>query len=132
MSETNDEVKNEQTIDEAVDKVPETDEVFKDKPENETEDETTAESTTEDETLKPETEEQREEAIEKKTVEEEEPEPLYQRKVYIVDLNNVGLKIDGKGTLIVDVMSINKDTQKATVKNGDLTIEIPKEFLFNV
>ena len=138
MSETNDEVKKEQAIDEAIDKVPEANEVFKDKPENE-EGKTTAEATTEDEKPLPETEEQREEAIESKTVEEEvkeEAEPLYQKKVYIIDLINIGIKpvgmfptIDPRcSELVVDVMSV-KDG-KAIIKNGELTMKVPKEFLF--
>jgi hypothetical protein len=127
------------------------DEVFRDKPENE-EDKSeelpeNAEGGLKEETeLKPETEEEAEIQKEAKTVEDEEivetkeadegdvmkvdAEPLYQKKVYIVDLNNLGLKIEGEGSLIVDVMSIDKETQKATVKNGDLTMEVPKEFLF--
>lgn len=131
-----DEEKSEQAIDEAIDKVPNTevkavsealggaakkadiaDEALIGKPNNEK--------------PLPETEEQREETIESKTVEEEvkeEAEPLYQKKVYIVDLNNINLKIDGEGELIVDVMEVKDD--KAIVKNGDLTIEVPKEFLF--
>lgn len=55
-------------------------------------------------------------------------EPLYQKKVFIVDLNNIGFKIAGEGQLTVDVLEVKDD--KATVKNGDLTMEVPKEFLF--
>lgn len=97
-------------------------EVFKDKPENEIADENPKEEKTAETETDP----------DPKPVEdeEEEAEPLYQRKVYIIDLNNIGLKIEGEGSLVVDVMSIDKETQKATVKNGDLTMVVPKEFLF--
>lgn len=55
-------------------------------------------------------------------------ESLYQKKVYIVDLNNIGFEIEGEGELIVDVLEIKKN--KATIRNGELTIEVPKDFLF--
>lgn len=124
-------------------KEPKPDEVFKDKPENEVSDEVkdiveildkaVEKADIADEALvgKPNEEKSVETDPDPKPVEEdEEVEPLYQRKVYIIDLNNIGLKIEGEGSLVVDVMSIDKETQKATVKNGDLTMEVPKEFLF--
>lgn len=139
MSETNDEVKNEQAIDEAIDNVPEAGEVFKDKSENNEEDTLSDAITEPAEDTGTVPEETDDEVMEKETKDENESEtipemtePLYQKKVYIVDLNNIGLKIDGEGTLIVDVMSIDKETQMATVKNGELTMEVPKEFLFSV
>lgn len=55
-------------------------------------------------------------------------ESLYQKKVYIVDLNNIGLEIEGEGQLTVDVLEVKKN--KATIRNGELTIEVPKDFLF--
>lgn len=149
---TKKETKAEKAIDEAIDKVPNTDEVFKDKPENteEVSDEVKAVSEVlggaakkadiadeafvgklNNEKPLPETEEQREETIESKTVEEEvkeEAEPLYQKKVYIVDLNNIGIEIEGEGELIVDVLEVKKN--KVIIRNGELTIEVPKDFLF--
>lgn len=66
----------------------------------------------------------------RKVVIDKEAEPLYQKKVYIVDLNNIGLKIEGEGELIVDVMAVEGD--KAIIRSGDLTTEVPKGFLFSV
>lgn len=113
-------------------------EVFRDKPENEMKEEELPENAdgseaTEGNKLSPAEETETDpnpKPVEDEEAVEEEAEPLYQRKVYIIDLNNIGLKIEGEGSLIVDVMSIDKETQKATVKNGDLTMVVPKEFLF--
>ena len=144
MSDENNEPQTEETNDE-VKEDEKADEVFRDKPENaegglkeelseDVEEKTTAtDETTEDtETI---LEEADDEVVEKETKDEDEgetvpemAEPLYQKKVYIVDLNNIGFKIEGEGELVVDVMAVKDD--KATIKNGDLTMEVPKEFLF--
>lgn len=54
-------------------------------------------------------------------------EPLYQKKVYAIDLKSIGIKVEGK-ELIVDVMEV-KDG-KAKIECGQVKCEVPKEFLF--
>lgn len=63
-----------------------------------------------------------------KPEEDNTKEPLYQKKVYLIDLQNIGLSVKGEGHLIVDVMKIEKE--KATVIMGDKEYKIPKDFLF--
>ena len=54
-------------------------------------------------------------------------EPLYQKKVYAIDLKSLGIKVEGE-ELIVDVMSIDKG--KAKIECGQVKCEVPKDFLF--
>ena len=55
-------------------------------------------------------------------------EPLYQKKVYLIDLRNIGMEVEGVGSIVVDVMAIDKEW--AIVRADDTEMKIPKDFLF--
>ena len=66
------------------------------------------------------------EKVEEETV--ETPKPLYQKKVYLIDLKNIGMEVEGVGSIVVDVMAIDKEW--AIVRADDTEMKIPKDFLF--